>query len=46
MLKRDILDLINKFESETWKYDENDRLDNDMQYIYSIEKEIQNVEWE
>lgn len=44
MLKRDILDLINKFESETWKYDENDRLDNDMQYIYSIEKEIQNVD--
>lgn len=44
MLKKDILDLINTFESETWKYAENNKLDNDMQYIYSIEKEIQNVD--
>lgn len=42
MLKKDILDLINNFEMETWKYDNNDKLDNDMQYIYSIEKEIKN----
>ena len=43
MLKKDILDLINNFEMETWKYDDNDKLDNDMQYIYSIEKEIANA---
>ena len=44
MIKKDILDLINKFEMETWKYDDNDKLDYDMQYIYSIEKEIKNVD--
>ena len=44
MLKKDILDLINTFEVETWKYVDNDKLDSDMQYIYSIEKEIQNVD--
>lgn len=39
MLKKDIVDLINKFEIETWKYNtDNDNLDKDMQYIYSIEK--------
>lgn len=44
MLKKDILDLINTFEAETWKYADSDKLDNDMQYIYSIEKEIQGVD--
>ena len=43
MLKKDILDLINNFEMETWKYNSTDKLDNDMNYIYSIEKEIANV---
>ena len=40
MLKKDILDLMEKFEAETWKYSDNDNLDNDMQYFYSIEKKI------
>ena len=44
MLKKDILDLMEKFEAETWKYIDNDNLDNDMQYIYSIEKEIKNTD--
>lgn len=44
MLKKDILDLINTFETETWKYVDNDKLDSDMQYIYSIEKEMQGVD--
>lgn len=43
MLKKDILDLIENFEMETWKYNTTDKLDNDMQYIYSIEKEITNA---
>lgn len=38
MLKKDLLDLINTFDAETWKYAESDELDNDMQYIYSIKK--------
>ena len=44
MLKKDILDLIESFEKETWKYDDNDKLYNNMQYIYSIEKEMQNID--
>ena len=45
MLKKDIVDLINKFEIETWKYNtDNDNLDKDMQYIYSIEKKINDVD--
>lgn len=40
MLKKDILDLIDNFEREIWKFDDNDKLYNDMHYIYSIEKEI------
>lgn len=44
MLKKDILDLMEKFEAETWKYSDNDNLDNDMQYFYSIEKEITNAD--
>lgn len=44
MLKKDILDLINTFETETWKYADNDKLDSDMRYIYSIEKEIQSAD--
>lgn len=44
MLKKDILDLMEKFEAETWKYSDNDNLDNDMQYFYSIEKEIKNTD--
>ena len=40
MLKKDILDLIESFEIETFKYNDNENLDNDMQYIYSIEKEV------
>lgn len=44
MLKKDILTLIKNFEMETWKYDNNDKLDDDMQYIYSIEKEIKNAD--
>ena len=37
---QDILDLIESFEIETFKYNDNENLDNDMQYIYSIEKEV------
>ena len=47
MLKKAILDLINTFETETWKYVDyvdNDKLHSDMQYIYSIKKEIQGVD--
>lgn len=44
MLKKDILDLMEKFEVETWKYSDNDNLDNDMQHFYSIEKEIKNTD--
>lgn len=44
MLKKDILDLMEKFEAETWKYSDNDNLDNDMQYFYSIENEIKNAD--
>lgn len=44
MLKKDILDLMEKFEAETWKYSDNNNLDNDMQYFYSIEKEIKNAD--
>ncbi len=44
MLKKDILSLIDKFESETWKYANNDNLDNDMQYIYSIQNEIKTAD--
>lgn len=44
MLKKDILELMEKFEAETWKYSDNDNLDNDMQYFYSIEKEIKNTD--
>lgn len=44
MLKNELIDLIKAFEKETWKYDANDSLDNDMQYIYSIEKEIQEAD--
>ena len=43
MQKKDLLDLIYKIDKETWKYNENDKLDDDMQYIYSIEKEINNA---
>lgn len=45
MLKKDIVDLINKFEIETLKYNtDNDNLDKDMQCIYSIEKKINDVD--
>jgi len=44
MLKKEILDLINTFEAETWKYADSDKLDSDMQYIYLIEKEIKDVD--
>ena len=37
-----MLKLINTFELETSHYIENNNLDEDMQYIYSIEKEIKN----
>ena len=40
MLKKDILDLIESFEIETFKYNDNENLDNDMLYIYSIDKEV------
>ena len=44
MLKKNIIDLIYTFIAETWKYEDSDKLDNDMQYIYSIEKEIKSVD--
>ena len=44
MLKKDIINLIEKFEKETWHYSDNNNLDNDMQYIYSIENEIKNTD--
>ena len=40
MVKKDILNLIDAFCSETYRYVESDKLDNDMEYIYSIAKEI------
>ena len=44
MLKNDILNLIENFEMETYKYNTTDKLDNDMQYIYYyIKKEIKNT---
>lgn len=42
MLKDEMLKLINTFDLETSHYIENNNLDEDMQYIYSIEKEIKN----
>lgn len=36
--------MINDFESETWKYDSTDEFDSDMQYIYSIESDLKNVD--
>lgn len=45
MSKKDILDLINSFEIETWKYpNSNNSLDDDIEYIYAIEKEIRNAD--
>jgi len=45
MLKKDILGLINNFEMETWKYTtDNDKLDSDMQYIYSVERELKDID--
>ena len=44
MLKKDILDLIDSFERETWKYTYNDNLNDDMDYIYSLENEIKNAD--
>lgn len=44
MTEQTILDLIGNFEKETWKYNSNDKLDNDMQYIYSIEKELKTAD--
>ena len=38
------VNLMEKFEAETWKYSDNDNLDNDMQYFYFIEKEIKNAD--
>lgn len=43
MLKKDLLDLIFNFEKETWKYNSNENLDKDMDYIYSIENAIKNA---
>lgn len=43
MLKDKIIDLIYKFDRETWKYIDNDQLDDDMKYIFAIEKEIQDI---
>lgn len=44
MTKENILSLIFEFYKETWKYDENDELDNLMEYIYSIEHEVKTKE--
>ena len=44
MIKKDILDLISNFDEETWKYDTNSKLDNDMEYIYAMEREIQKMD--
>ena len=44
MLKQDLLTLIEKFIKETWKYNESDELDNDMEYVYRIESELKNNE--
>lgn len=41
MIKQDILELIDNFERETWKYEESDELYNDMEYIYRIQKDIE-----
>ena len=43
MLKDKIIDLIYKFDRETWKYIDNNQLDDDMKYIFAIEKEIQDI---
>lgn len=42
MLKRDLLALIESFIKETWKYNESDELDSDMEYVYKIENELNN----
>lgn len=42
MTKENILNTINTFEKETWKYIENEELYNAMDYIYLIEKEVKN----
>lgn len=44
MEKKDILNLIDTFETETWKYTDNEKLDADMEYIFLVEKEIRNVD--
>ena len=42
LTKEQIINLVDKFERETWKYDENLKLDKDMQYIYFILKKVKN----
>lgn len=44
MTKENILSLIFEFYKETWKYDENDELDNVMEYIYSVEHDVKTKE--
>lgn len=44
MLKEDILNLIENFETETFKYNSADELYNDMNYIYMLEKEIKKTD--
>lgn len=41
MLKDDMLEVIEKFERETWKYDESHELDNDMSIIDKISQQIE-----
>ena len=44
MTKQDLLELIDAFYKETWKYESNDNLDKDMDYISNIEKELNTKE--
>ncbi len=42
MQKQDILDLIEKFERETWKYNRSNELNHDMEYIDKIYFQVKN----
>lgn len=44
MTKNDIVNLINDFETEIWKYESTNELVYDMQCLYSIESNLKNID--